>query len=459
MAEAIETLTQRLKARIESGDLRAGARMPSIRTLSEEAGVTRYAVLAAYRALEGMGLVEARHGSGFYVSRFLRGAAPPPTATGLDSLLDTALLIRGFVEPTSLLKCGSGMLPPDWLQDLNLARHVRAVAARPSADLYDYGTALGFAPLREALQGRLARRRITAQPDQILLTTGLSHGFELVLRALCRPGDLVFVENPAYYNLFGLLHLSELRWREIPRTPEGPDLDVLEGLLKKGEVPRLCLLQPLLHNPTGNTMGPAAAHRLLLLAEKYEFRLVEDDAYSDLAEDADLRLAALDGLRRVVYLSGFTKTLSANLRVGCVAASEALIDALARAKLLTSISSSEFAERVVLRVLTDGVYDRLMPLLRQRLAAAQATWEHELARTPWQIFPGARRGMFVWARHPRWLDSVPLAQAAAAAGMWLAPGSAFDPEHRVSPWVRFNVAYRSAGLSGWLKKPGTPQNE
>lgn len=453
MPHDLGTLAQRLKARIESGELRAGARVPSIRALSGEVGVSRYAVLTAYRELEGLGLVEARHGSGFYVSRIVRGSQPLRTAPGLDRLLDTALLIRGFVEPTTLLKCGSGMLPKDWLQDLNLARHVRNVAAQPSADLTDYGTALGFPPLREALQGRLARRRIAARPDQILLTTGISHGFELVLRALCRPGDLVFVENPAYYNLFGLLHLSGLRWREIPRTPEGPDLDVLEGLLKQGDVPRLCLLQPLLHNPTGSTMGPAAAHRLLLLAEQYDFQVVEDDAYGDLAEDGDLRLAALDGLRRVVYLSGFTKTLSANLRVGYVAASEALTEAIARAKLLTCIASSEFVERVVLRTLTDGAYDRLMPLLRQRLAAAQATWDQELTRTEWQLFPGERRGMFVWARHPRWPDSVPLAQAAAKAGLWLAPGSAFDPEHRTSPWIRFNVAYRSAGLSAWVKKP------
>jgi DNA-binding transcriptional MocR family regulator len=451
MTDGADQLAQALRKRIESGEYRAGARLPSIRELSTGMAASRYAVLAAYRELEGQGLVEARHGSGFYVSRFLRGAPPPRTAPELDRMPDTALLIRGFVEPAELLKCGSGMLPEGWLQDLNLARQIRNVAAQSSAGLYGYGTALGFRPLREALQGRLARRRITVPADRLLLTTGLSHGLELVLRALGRPGDLVFVENPAYYNLFGLLQLSGLRCRGIPRTADGPDLDVMEGLLKKGEVPRLCFVQPLLHNPTGSSMGPATAHRLLLLAEQYDFLVVEDDAYGDLADDTDVRLAALDGLRRVVYLSGFTKTLSADLRVGYVAAGEALIEAIGRAKLLTSIASSEFVERVVLRTLTDGGYDRLLPLLRQRLAAAQATWQAELARTDWEAFPGERRGMFVWARHPRWPDSIPLAQAAAGAGLWLAPGGAFDPEHRTGPWVRFNVAYRSPALSAWLK--------
>ena len=156
----------------------------------------------------------------------------------------------------------------------------------------------------------------------------------------------MLVENPGYYNLFGLLHGSGLRLRAVPRTPAGPDLEALEALLRAGEAPKLFFMQTLLHNPTGSDLGPASAHRLLRLAEQYGFLIVEDDAYADLAEDSDLRLAALD-LDRVIYLSGFTKTLSASLRVGYAAASGPVIEALTRVKLLTCIASPEFAERVV----------------------------------------------------------------------------------------------------------------
>jgi len=76
-----------------------------------------------------------------------------------------------------------------------------------------------------------------------------------------------------------------------------------------------------------------------------------------------------------------------------------------------------------------------------------------LQRGGWVLFPGPRRGMFVWARHPRWEDSMPLARAAARAGFWLAPGSAFDPEHQASPWVRFNVTIQTPALSAWLQHP------
>ena len=455
MKQAMEpSLVRSLRLQIESGALKAGARLSSIRQVAQQLGVSRYEVLTAYQELVGLGLVEPRHGSGFYVSSFAHpGALPLRSSPSLDRLLDTALLIRGFIEPSSLLKCGSGVLPKEWLQELGLQRHIRSVAAQPAANLYDYGTALGHPPLREAIQSRLARRRITCTAEQVLLTTGISHGLELVIQGLCHPGDLVFVECPAYYNLFGLLQVSGLRTQEVPRTATGPDLEALEAMLKRGEVPRLFFLQSLLHNPTGNSLGPASAHRILLLAEQYDFLVVEDDAYGDLAEDQEVRLASLDGLRRVIYLSGFTKTLSANLRTGYVVASGTIIDALGRMKLLTSIASPEFIERVNFRCLTEGGYDRFTTLIRQRLQAAQESWQWELEHANWRIFPGARQGMFVWAWHPHWEDSVLLAKSATTAGFWLAPGSAFDPRHRPSSWVRFNVAYRSPALSSWLKHP------
>jgi DNA-binding transcriptional MocR family regulator len=448
-----------LKRQIESGRLRPGARLSSIRRVAGQTGLTAHGVLTAYRQLAAAGLVEGRHGSGFYVAAVDRGApaagAWSPAAPALDQLLDTALLIRGLVEPSALLKCGSGVLPRDWLAGIGLGQHVRAVSGQPGGSLYDYGGALGYPPLREDLARRLGRRRLACAPDQILLTAGITQGLELVIRALCRPGDTVLVERPGYYNLFGLLQVSGLRMLPVPRTPAGPDLEVLEAHLKAGAAPRVFFLQSLLHNPTGGDLGPREAHRLLMLAEQYDFLLAEDDAYADLAEDGDLRLAALDGLRRVVYLSGFTKTLSAGLRVGCVAAAAPVIEALGRAKLLTSIATSEFVERVVHRVLQEGGYDRFTAGLRARLAEAQACWQEDLDHAGWVTFPGARRGMFVWTSHPRWPDSVALARAAAAAGFWLAPGSAFDPDRAPGPWVRFNVAHRSPALVAWLRHGGT----
>ena len=155
-----------------------------------------------------------------------------------------------------------------------------------------------------------------------------------------------------------------------------------------------------------------------------------------------------------VEVVAITKTVSAGLRVGFTVASAGTTDTLCQVKLITSITTSELVERAIHRVLTEGGYDRFTLKLRHRLREAQERWQSDLEGAGWSLFPGQRRGMFAWARHPSWNDSLVLARSALRAGFWLAPGSAFDADRAPSPWVRFNVAYRSPALTRWLAHPG-----
>jgi len=442
-------LSRLLKQAVEQGLLAAGSKMDSIRALAAQLGISRYAVLAAYEELAGMGLLNPRHGSGYYVR--INAASPRQARPAhLDQVLDVALLIRGLVEPNSLLKCGSGALPKEWLQGLDLHRHLRSVAARPAANVYCYGSALGYAPLRDVLQQRLARRGIDCSAEQILLTAGSTHSLELLIRCCCAAGDTVLVEAPGYYNLFSLLHLSGIAMQAVPRQTDGPDLDVLESLLRGGLRPRLFFMQSMLHNPTGSSLSWSKAHRLLRLAEDYDFTIVDDDIYSDFATEQAPRLANLDGLQRVVYLSGFSKTISSDLRVGYIAAAAPLLQTLARIKLMASITTSEFIEQAIYQVLTQGHYERHLTQLRKRLGDEQDSMRQLLSGRGWKMFAPAAQGMFIWCRHPTGKDSLLLAQEAAAAGFWFAPGSAFDPDHQPSAWLRFNVAYDTPALRAWL---------
>ncbi|WP_143751243.1 PLP-dependent aminotransferase family protein [Collimonas sp. PA-H2] len=444
-----QQLCQLLKQAIEQGRIAAGSKMASIRALAAQLGISRYAVLAAYEELAGMGLLNPRHGSGYYVR--INATAPRQARPAhLEQVLDVALLIRGLVEPNTLLKCGSGALPKEWLQGLDLHRHLRSVAARPAANVYCYGSALGYAPLREVLRQRLARRGIDCSAEQILLTAGSTHSLELLIRCCCAAGDTVLVEAPGYYNLFSLLHLSGMAMQAVPRQADGPDLDALENMLRGGLRPRLFFMQSLLHNPTGSSISWAKAHRLLRLAEDYDFTIVDDDIYSDFAADQAPRLASLDGLQRVVYLSGFSKTISSDLRVGYIAAAAPLLQTLASIKLMISITTSEFVEQTVYQVLTHGHYERHLVQLCARLEKGRSGMHQLLSDRGWQMYSTTAQGMFIWCRHPAGKDSLLLAQEAAAAGFWFAPGSAFDPEHRPSAWLRFNVAYDTPGLRAWL---------
>jgi DNA-binding transcriptional MocR family regulator len=123
-----------------------------------------------------------------------------------------------------------------------------------------------------------------------------------------------------------------------------------------------------LQNPLGTSLSQAQAHRLLALAEQFDFWLVEDDIYRELAAPGEASLAAMDGLRRVIRIGSFSKTLSPVLRVGAICASASLIPELVRVKMLTGLTTSEINERAVFDAVSSRAYRRQV----ERLAPAAA---------------------------------------------------------------------------------------
>jgi DNA-binding transcriptional MocR family regulator len=193
------------------------------------------------------------------------------------------------------------------------------------------------------------------------------------------------------------------------------------------------------------------AHRIVELADRYDFLVVEDDIFAELAPRAEPSLAALDELRRVVFVSSVSKTIGADLRVGYIGAAPALARRLARAKTLSSLASSELMENVVLHILTHGRYRRHLETLRRRLAQAQRRVQDLLEARGVVLAHRPASGMFLWARLPA-TETVPtLWRLAAAAGVLLAPGELFRADGRASAHWRFNVAYADAPeLLGFL---------
>ena len=184
------------------------------------------------------------------------------------------------------------------------------------------------------------------------------------------------------------------------------------------------------------------AHRVLQLAEQHDFHIVEDDIYADFQNGPSTRLAALDSLRRVIYLASFSKTLSCSLRVGYLIAGPELIRRLADVKMYTSIGSQRFAECVVSTMLANGSYRKLVQRLRQRLTRQMAATLRVLGDNGWEVFAEPVGGMFVWAR----IGDYPFAELQAVAtrlDVLLSPCSGFSPEGEESDWLRINIAYAS----------------
>ena len=426
---------------IRSREAHAGAKLPSIRQLAHDCGISRFPVIEAYDRLVSLGLIESRHGSGFYVSRRAHaaldrcGASDPRRAEE-----ESNYILEQFNHPGETLKLGSGFIPEAWRDMEGMAQAVRHVARTDPGSLIDYATPLGNAALREHLQARMAPLGIRADASQILITFGASQAIDLVVRYMLRAGDTMFVEDPGYYNLFGLLKLHGINVVGIPRTATGPDIDVLQAELKQHR-PRALFVNTVFHNPTGTVVAPSVAFRLLQLAHEYDFTIVEDDIYADFQAETTDRLAALDQLERVVYIGGLSKTLSSSLRVGFVAASRKTVKDLGDIKMLTSISGSQFTEAVALAMLERGAYRKFLERLRRRMTDALGTTTRTLEAHGWQVFTPPVGGKFVWARVPHIDDSQTLIESAAACGVTIAAGSYFRPHGESSPWIRINAAY------------------
>jgi DNA-binding transcriptional MocR family regulator len=435
-----EQLAAWLRLRIDEHALKPGTRLPSVRRLAQQQCVSRSTVVEAYDRLIAEGTVESRRGAGFFVRT--RGSAPAPkptrAAAPAPAPIDVVWLLRAMLRQSPASDHpGAGLLPPQWLDGELVAAAVRAVGRACAAALLGYGVPEGYLPLRQQLAQRLAQADIGAAPEQIVTTHGVTHGIDLVARHFIAPGDTVFVEDPAWYVMFGRFAAFGARVVGVPRRLDGPDTAALANLLTRYQ-PKLFVVGSVLHNPTGTSISAACAHRLLQLAEQYGFALVEDDVYGDLHPGRALRLASLDQLRRVIYLGGFSKTLAANLRVGFIAAAPELAARLADLKMLTGLTTPELTERAVARILAEGQYRRHLERLRGRLDAARDRTARALEKMGARLFAEPQAGIFLWVDCGR--DTGAITLEASAAGILCAPGSLFSPTQLPSTWMRVSAA-------------------
>lgn len=434
--QAMLTIQQRIATRT----LAPGAKLPSIRAFADAQQISKSTAVEAYDRLAAEGVIRSRRGSGFYVVGHLPPLSLADIGPRQDRSVDPLWISRQSLDAGSeVLKPGCGWLPPSWMPEASLRRALRGLARADNAVLTDYGSPLGLVPLRQLLSRRLAEYGIEAAPDQIMLTDSGTHAIDLLCRFLIEPGDTVLVDDPGYFNFRALLRAHRARIVGVPYTPAGPDMEAFANVLAN-ERPRLYLTNSALHNPTGASLSSVTAHRLLKLAEQHSLTIVEDDIFTDFEHEPAPRLAAFDGLNRVVQIGSFSKTLSASVRCGYLAARPDWIEALIDLKIATTFSSGRLSADLLLTVLKDGTYRKHMDGLRARLAVAMGQTLARLKKiglTPW-IEP--RAGMFLWCRLPDGLDASELARQALSENIVLAPGNAFSLSQSANSFLRFNVA-------------------
>ncbi|KAB7616328.1 PLP-dependent aminotransferase family protein [Amylibacter sp. SFDW26] len=459
-----EYVMTEIKDRLATRKLGPGSKLPSIRNFATTMKVSKSTVVEAYERLAAEGIISSQRGSGFYVT----GHIPPLSLTDMGPKLDRAVdpfwVSRQSLETNeTFLKPGCGWLPTSWMPEDSIGAAMRSLARKGSNSLTEYGTPLGFAPLRHHLSRRIDAQNIDVSPDQIILTDSGTQAIDLLCRFFLEPGDTVLVDDPCYFNFNALLRVHRAKIVAVPYTPAGPDVEQFKAILKDHK-PRLYITNSGFHNPTGASISPITAHKLLILAEQFNLTIIEDDIFGDFETTPAPRLASFDGLERVIYIGSFSKTISASVRCGYIAARPDWIDGLVDLKIATSFGGNVFNAELIWHVLKNGSYRRHIQDLRERLAKARIDVQSKLESlgiTPW-ITP--KGGMYLWCRLPDGIDSAQLAQSALPQNIVLAPGNVFSVSGTASQFMRFNVAqslqpnlYATLALeleNLWSKKEG-----
>lgn len=436
LADQIES---RLAALIDSGQLPAGAKLTSIRALATQLGVSPNTVVTAYDRLVAQGLVDSRGTAGFYVCE-APSSEPMPSSLEAGEAHDAVWLVQqAHDQRANMLPASSGALPVSWLEDAIPAAVVQRGLARSVGGMAARCPPQGMPELRERIAMLMRGQGIATDASRLLTTFGGTHAIDLVCRAFLKPGDTVLVETPGYHLLFDRLREAGVTMIGITRRHDGPDLDQIEAACIEHR-PRLFFIQSVLHNPTGWGSSAANLHRVLLLAERHDLLLAEDDVHGHFHAGPATRLAQLSELRRVVYYSSFCKALSPALRVGYIAAEPSLLKPLLRTKIHSVLTTASLNENVLLELLSSGRFRKHVDRLQQKLAAARNAACRELRRAGILLDRPAEGGLFLWGTLPTGVDADLLVKDAYRNGILLA-GAAFDADNADQRHLRFNVVY------------------
>jgi 2-aminoadipate transaminase len=309
--------------------------------------------------------------------------------------------------------------------------------ASHDASVLQYGPTRGCRDLLESLIEILAGRGIRATTGDLLVTTGSQQGIDLIGRVMIDPGDVVLVELPAYTGATAAFRNLQASLAGVKQEADGIDLDDLDAVLLReraaGRRVRLLYVVPNFQNPTGLILSRDKRHRLLEWASRRDVLILEDDPYGELYFDgsagpADTRpMKADDADGRVVYLSSFSKTLAAGLRVGWIAAPEPLASKLEQSKQTQDILTSALDQRMVAETWKRGLLAARLPMLRAVYGEKRAAMQHAFKREVGDLITWTepRGGFFLWISLPGRMDAEALLAPAIERGVVYVPGRAF----------------------------------
>lgn len=437
---------------IESGELRPGQRLPSLRESSQRRGLSVSTILKAYHLLEAQGLVQARLRSGFHVSR--RADSYPRLPSSSQPQLDTVDVGKSALigqvlhaqKNDQVVPLGSAFPSPQLFPfkrlSQSLSRSMRKLD--PSRAVMDITPGnpelLRQVALRYHLQG------YELDMDELLVTHGAMEALNLCLQAVTRPGDAVVIESPSFYVCLQALERLGLRAIEVSTDPaQGMNLEALEQAIALHR-PAAIWLMSNFQNPLGSLMPEPRKRALAELLSRHQLPLIEDDVYGELyfGESRPPPVKAFDRDGLVLHCSSFSKCLAPGYRIGWAAAGRYRREVQAL-QLGTTLSAALPSQLALADYLETGAFDSHLKGLRSELEGRRDALLGSVQR----YFPAECRvtrpqgGYFLWLELPARFDSFRLYQAALQHGVSIAPGTMFNVRDEMSSALRLNYGHPS----------------
>ena len=406
---------------IAGGGLPAGSRLPPVRALEKQLGLSKNTAQAAYDELVARGLVEAREREGVFVLAPSRTSAPTPIVRVPLPRLVPPPLTRPDLPARGTTALSTVFIDPELLPTERIAECARSVLREKMPAQYE---AQGYRPLREAIAKRLSARGLDVDADDVVITTGSQQSLDIVARSLAT--KRVALESPVYAYaklLFESLG-NELVGMQLDPFG-GIDLDIWDRALATR--PSLAYLIPSFHNPTGYSYSSAELRGVLELCQRHGVAVLEDDWGSDMLSDGEYRpMLRMLGGKNVLYVNSFTKKLLPSLRVGFVAASPELVPTLVAMKRLSTLGNAWLPEAIVAEFLDRGYYDTHLTALQRaldtRYAACLAALDELMPDHCRWTRPGG--GPTLWLEIPRSIDMGGLETHLARRGVHVSNASA-----------------------------------
>lgn len=463
-----EQVADRVRGMILDKVYRPGDRLPSVRDLSRQSGVSITTVLDAYRLLEDSGLIHPRPQSGYYVHAYANSKPAEPMrstpATSPASFTRDEMLqsMTHEIDRPGLIELAFANPNPDLLPLAKLARLISTVAKEHPEASYGYGPPSGHRAIREQIAQRSFSAGAVISPDEVVITMGCQEAMCLALRAVCKPGGVVAVESPCHYGVLQAIHLAGLRSLEIvTRTREGICLIALEEALadqeKQGAPVEACMVSPNFQNPLGSCMSDDDKRQLIAIALKHNVVLIEDDVYGDLGFEGNRPrvLRAFEGGEETLVCSSFSKTIAPGYRVGWVVAGK-WHSHIERLKHSFTISAPSLPQLVIAELLTNGGYDQYLRRARKAYCSNVGRMSEAIAR----YFPPETRvtrpsgGYMLWVQLPEHVDSVELYARALAQNIFISPGLLFSAGEGYRNFIRLTAGRWSPEIEAAIARLG-----